>query len=690
MSAHLAPLNPAQRAAATAPAPVLVLAGAGSGKTETLIRRVANLILGGEPPDRLLCITFTAKAAGEMRSRLAALLGPEQTPRWVGTFHAVMARLLIEDGGGVPHLPRGFAILGQSDARELLMQAAGIQDRKEASLLQEAVSLLKNGLVTDPRRLPRSSALGRFEPEMLARAAAVLPAYQAALAGRQALDFDDLIATPVAAMRADPALAAHWSSRWAEILVDEYQDTNHAQHALVRLLAGKPGRVFAVGDDLQAIYGWRGADVAHIRRFGKDYRAAPPALKLETNYRSTAMILRAANAIAAEDPEALPKLLRPADPKAPPGLSITIREAPTAEDEGRGAVAWLQALRRRQPELPWRECAVLVRAGFVAEPILAALRQAAVPVRLVTDREPEPPKEVLATIAWLRLAMSRSRGGKPGAPVWDPAADDAFRRACAFPARGIGGTVFARLREHAAERGLALAAAVATLPATPAERQGLEAVLGVAGEIADGVARQRLGPADALRLAAEASEIAERLDLDGKLGHAWTAALRVAEQAGSVAAYCDGAALGAMPGDAEPADAVQVLTLHRAKGLEFDHVLLAGLEEGVWPNWQAEQQGAIAEERRLFYVGVTRARHSLRLSWVQRRRDWAGKPSRFLAEIPKALTEAGAAPRQAKGPGPAGRMAAVRPVQPVKPPSQAETDRLVAEFTARKAAKTPR
>jgi len=166
MSTHLACLNPAQRSAATTPAPLLVLAGAGSGKTETLIRRVADLILAGEAPDRLLCITFTAKAAGEMRGRLAALLGPEQTPRWVGTFHAVMARLLIEDGTSVPGLPRGFAILGQGDARALLMQASGIQDAKEASLLQEALSLLKNGLVTEPRRLPRSSAMARFAPEL--------------------------------------------------------------------------------------------------------------------------------------------------------------------------------------------------------------------------------------------------------------------------------------------------------------------------------------------------------------------------------------------------------------------------------------------------------------------------------------------------------------------------------------------
>ena len=661
-----------------------MLAGAGSGKTETLIRRVADLILTGEASERLLCITFTAKAANEMRSRLAARLG-ERTPRWIGTFHAVMSRLLIEDGAGVPGLPRGFAILGQRDARALLMQVAGMRDAKAAGLLLEAVSLLKNGLVSDPGRLPRSAAVLRFESEELARAAGVLPAYQAALAQRQALDFDDLIAWPVAAMRADPVLAKRWSGRWAEILVDEYQDTNHAQHALVRLLAGTAGRVFAVGDDLQAIYGWRGADVAHIRRFGKDYSAAPAPLKLEANYRSTPVILRAANAVAAKDPEALPKTLRPADPKAPAGSPIAIREVSTPEDEGRGAVAWLQALRQRQPALPWRECAVLVRAAFVAEPILAALRQAGIAVQLVIDREVETAKEVLATIAWLRLAMSR-RIGQPGIETWNPAADDAFRRACAFPARGIGGALFGRLREHAAEQGLALAAAVATAPITPGERLALDAVLGIARDIGDGVTRKRLGPADALRLAAETSEIAERLEenASGILAASLRAALDAAERTGSVIAYCDRAALGDAPAEAEAPDAVQVMTLHRAKGLEFDHVLLAGLEEGVWPNWLAEQHGGMAEERRLFYVGLTRARLSLRLSWVRNRRAWEGKPSRFLADIPRPLI-AGPSPAQSPRRG-----SAVAAAPPVQPPPQAEVDRLVAEFMARKVARASR
>ncbi len=665
---HLLPLNPAQRAAATAAAPVLVLAGAGSGKTETLTRRVAHLVLSGADPGRLLCITFTTKAAAEMRARLLRLLGPERTPRWVGTFHAVMARLLIEDGAAVANLPRGFAILGGRDARALLMGAAGVRDAKEGALLQEAVSLLKNGLTDDPRRLPRSSALARFDRDVLARAAAALPGYRAALLARPALDLDDLLAVPVAAMRADPALAARWAGRWAEVLVDEYQDTNHAQHALLRLLAGATGRVFAVGDDLQAIYGWRGADVSHIRRFGKDHPAAPAPLMLEVNYRSTPTILAAANAVAAQDPAALPKALRPADPKGAHGAQISIREAPTPEAEGQAAAAWVGALRRRQPDLPWRECAVLVRAGFVADPILVALRAAGIPAMLATDREPEAPKEVLAAVAWLRLAMS-----KQGA-AWHPAADDAFRRACAFPARGIGGALFGRLREYAAAGGMALAAAVASLPADARERQSLEAVLGVASEIRAGVDRRRLGAADALRLAAEASEVSEWLAAPA-LHRPWAAALAAAERVADVGAYCDAAALGDAAGGEEGTDAVQVLTLHRAKGLEFDHVLLAGLEEGVWPNWQAEQHGALDEERRLFYVGLTRARHSLRLSWVRHRREWAGKPSRFLADIPRALLE---------GEG-AGVPRGTAPARAAPRPTQAEADRLVAEFKARKA-----
>jgi len=682
MHDHLTSLNDDQRRAATAPAPQLLLAGAGTGKTETLARRAADLILNGEQPDRLLCITFTAKAAGEMRLRLSRLLGPECTPRWVGTFHAVMARLLIEDGAGLPGLARGFSILAPGDARGLLMQVAGVTDIKDGSQLQEAVSLLRNTLVVEAGRRPRPAVLQGCDPELLDRAAAMLPAYRAALAERDALDFDDLIVLPVLAMQADPLLGARWSARWSEILVDEYQDTNLAQHALVRLLAGDRRRVFAVGDDLQAIYGWRGADVAHIRNFARDYRMPGDPLRLEINYRSTPTILRAANAVGANDRDAMPKRLRPADPARPAGAPIVIREAATAEQEGRGALGWVQGLRKAQPDLAWRDCAILVRAGFVADPILKALQEASIPVRLVSERQPDAPKEVLAVIAWLRLAMSRTGGEAGNHEGWHAVADDAFRRCCAFPARGIGGSLFRRLRDHATDRGIALAASVDSIEASDAERDRLFAVLAVARRIGDGIVKNRLGVVASLRLAADSSGIQERLqgEVPDRLIKAWAACLQAAGTAASVRNYCDSASLDDVPGETGVPDAVQVMTLHRAKGLEFDHVLLAGLEEGVWPNWQAEKRDAMPEERRLFYVGITRARHSLRLSWVRQRRSWDAKPSRFLDEIPRSLLE-GAAPaipesRRADG---------IRPARTVAPPTQAETDRLVAAFMARRA-----
>ncbi|MGI4746423.1 MAG: ATP-dependent helicase [Janthinobacterium lividum] len=683
MHDHLASLNDDQRRAATAPAPQLLLAGAGTGKTETLARRAADLILNGEQPDRLLCITFTAKAAGEMRLRLLRLLGPEQTPRWVGTFHAVMARLLVEDGAGLPGLARGFSILAQTDARSLLMQVAGVTDIKDGSQLQEAVSLLRNALVVEGGRRPRSAALQGCDPEILDRAAVVLPAYRAALAERDALDFDDLIVLPVLAMQADPLLGARWSARWSEILVDEYQDTNLAQHALVRLLAGDRRRVFAVGDDLQAIYGWRGADVAHIRNFARDYRMPGDPLRLEINYRSTPTILRAANAVGANDREAMRKTLRPADPARPAGAPIVIREVTTAEQEGRGALGWVQALRKAQPDLAWRDCAILVRAGFVAEPILKALQDAHIPVRLVSERQPDAPKEVLAVIAWLRLAMSRTEGEAGTHETWQAVADDAFRRCCAFPARGIGGSLFRRLRDHATDRGMALAASVDSVEADDAERDRLLAVLAIARRIGDGIGQNRLGAAASLRLAADDSGIQDRLqgDVPDRLIKAWAACLQAAGTAGSVRTYCDSASLDDVPGETGVPDAVQVMTLHRAKGLEFDHVLLAGLEEGVWPNWQAEKRDAMPEERRLFYVGITRARHSLRLSWVRQRRSWDAKPSRFLDEIPRSLVE-GAAPAMAAS----RRADDIAPARAVAPPTQAETDRLVEAFMARRAA----
>lgn len=662
---HLDGLNAAQRAAVLAPAPQLVLAGAGSGKTETLARRVADHVLRRRTsPERLLCITFTAKAASEMRERLGLRLAREEVPKWVGTFHAVMARLLLEEGARIPGLPRGFSILSPAEGRAALLRAGAPSEGRELSAMQDAISLLKNSMLRPGKPWPRKPAFARFEEAQLEQAQALLPAYQAELERRTALDFDDLILIPVRAMQQDPALAERWSARWDEILIDEYQDTNTAQLSLLRLLSGKRGRIFAVGDDFQAIYGWRGAEVGHIRSFARHHPAAGEPIRLEENYRSTATILCAANAISARDPQALRKVLRPAGAEIPAGDPLVLREVETPQEEGRAVASRLQALRRTDPSLAWRECAVLVRAGFVAEPILAELREAGIPVRRVMEREAEAPRDILAAQAWLRLAMSWREG------QWDPGADDAFRRACAFPSRGIPGRLFSRLRGHAAEAGVALATAIATLEATEEERVLLRDVAETARRIGEEVLARRLRPEDALQVAATMSGIAAGLtEAPSARLASWEAAFAAAARAGSVSAYCDAAALDGLSTEVEPPDAVAVMTLHRAKGLEFDHVLLAGMEDGVFPVYHAETQGSLPEERRLFYVGLTRARRTLWLSWVRRRQNWVAKPSRFIAEIPAALFKA--AP------------IASGTAKPVKKVTQAEQDRLVAEFYAR-------
>jgi superfamily I DNA/RNA helicase len=686
MSDHLEGLNEQQAAAVAAPAPQLVLAGAGSGKTETLARRAIDLIQRqDERPDRLLCITFTNRAAAEMRARMAAKLGV-RAPAWVGTFHACMARLLTEDAGAIPDLPRGFAILDAARARATLGQVAGLRDPKALLPLHEAMSLLRNYGLENGRHPPRIPAFARFESAVLAQALAILPAYAAELRRLRALDFDDLLILPARAMAADAALAARWSGRWSEILVDEYQDTNAAQHRLLRLLAAGHGRVFAVGDDSQSIYGWRGAEITHIRRFGEDFPAAAPPIKLETNYRSTRTIRAAANAISARDPDAVRKTLRPAQATGTAGAAIMVRGCQTAEDEGRAVVGWVQALRARQPDMPLRACAVLVRAGFVAEPILEALREAGLGVQLVSEREAEPPREVLGVIAWLRLALSRHPVGHDG-EHWDPAADDAFRRTCAMPRGAIGGQAFARLRQHASDVGEALAASVQGAPLDAAETRAFEAVLATGRRIGDRIGGRGTKPSEALRVAAGESGLAEALGQAAAVRRAWATLLARADRAGTVEEFAEAAALGVLDAEPEGPDSIQVMTLHRAKGLEFDHVFMAGLEEGVFPSRRAETEGSLPEERRLFYVGLTRARHSLRLSWVRRRRQWASEASRFVTEIPQNLLE-GVVPqraepsaRKAAGSASKGRPAS-KPV--VKPPTAEEAARLVAAFQVRR------
>ena len=672
-------LNDAQRAAVEHQAPCLVIAGAGSGKTSTLTARVMRLLGRDQiPSERLLCITFTNKAAAEMRKRIAARIGAAHAPSWVGTFHAIAARLLREDGRTVAGLPLGFTILDQRQAQEAMSVVLGSEDRKEIEEVHAAASLLKNCLVLDQASLRRQEvmrapAFRRFEWDVLHRAMAVMPRYQEELKRRQALDLDDLLVLPVTAMRADPSLASRWAGRFDEILIDEYQDTNHAQHAMVQLLSSRHGRVFAVGDDAQAIYGFRGAEVAHIRRFARDYRSAKP-IRLEQNYRSTGAILAAANAAISRDRDTIPKRLW-TEQKA--GLKPTVRSATTAEDEARLIATTIESLRaERTGDAPWSEFAVLVRMAFVKNPIVEALRNAAIPVRRVSDRAPEVATEVQAAIAWLRLAASRRVEG--ARERWDPGADDAFRRACVLPRRGISGSQFGRLRDAASQKGLAFADAVRAADLSPEDQSAFEPILETARRIAS--ALPRLAADDALRLAAKESGTAALISAAGlRAKEDFQAMCNAAIQAGSLAGFVDVAAIDLAEEITTAADGVQVMTLHAAKGLEFDHVFLAGLEDGLFPSRKAEDQGALPEERRLFYVGLTRARRTLHLSWAQSR-QYPSRASRFLSEIeplPLPPTTKLKSPR----PGPPKTKGA--PVRLTAPPSKAEVNRLVEDYYKR-------
>ena len=389
----------------------------------------------------------------------------------------------------------------------------------------------------------------------------------------------------------------------------------------------------------------------------------------------------AANAAISRDKDTIPKRLWT---EQEAGQKPTVRSATTAEDEGRMIAATIGSLRaKRAGNAPWSEFAVLVRAAFVMMPIVEALRNAGIPVRRISDRAPEVATEVQAVIAWLRLAASRSNRG--GRERWDPGADDAFRRACVLPRRGISGSQFGRLRDAASEKGLAFADAVRAEDISKKDRSVFEPILEIARRI--GSALPGLAADDALRLAAKESGMAALISAAGRRAKEdFQATCTAAIQAGSLAGFVDVAAIDLADEITTVADGVQIMTLHAAKGLEFDHVFLAGLEDGVFPSRKAEDQGALPEERRLFYVGLTRARRTLHLSWAQSRK-FPSRASRFLSEIePLSLPP----PPPGTSPRPGPRRTKGAPVRLNEPLSDAEVERLVEDYYKRKGKHPPR
>ncbi len=657
MSDLLEDLNDAQREAVLHGAgPLLVLAGAGSGKTRVIVHRIARLVQeDGVVPWRVLAVTFTNKAAGEMRERLQGLLGLTANELWVQTFHAFGARFLRREAARAGLSP-SFPIYDDDDQLRLvkgILVELG-QDDGETLTARQALSSIDRwkGLALRPAEIPLEDhdIEGHLAREVYAR-------YDAALARAGAADFGDLLMRPVRLLEEDERLRARWAERFEHLLVDEFQDTNPVQYRLLRLLAGSRGNVCVVGDDDQAIYRWRGADVENILGFDRDFPGTR-IVKLERNYRSTRNVLDAAHAVIARAGRRREKRLWTEEPPGEP-LALLVGQDEHDEAEKIARAVALERARGTSGD----EIAVLYRTNAQSRPIEAALRAARVPYVIVRGTSFYERAEVRDAAAYLRLAL-------------EPRSDLDLERVVNKPARGIGEKTVERLRAHARASGSSLYDALAEVEAIEGLKPAARRALSSFRETIAGLAKD----APALDAGIAVQEVLRRTGLLARLEaeHTDEATERAENLVELVAAAreFDESILGAPPprdpdepvppplarfleqiallGEADlatPEGRVALMTLHAAKGLEFTAVILSGLEEGTFPRepWgdvlPAEAAAAHDEERRLCYVGMTRAKKRLTLSLARRRMGFGEggpsfrqmEPSRFLTDLPPEL-----------------------------------------------------
>jgi DNA helicase-2/ATP-dependent DNA helicase PcrA len=628
----LASLNEAQQRAVTAPlGPVLVLAGAGTGKTRALIARVAYLIAEiGAKPHGILALTFTNKAAGELQERLADLLGHDETLPWAGTFHSFCARLLREYGN-VLGFRRNFTIYDTDDSQRLLaeiLREKGIaRDELPPAVLQNWISAQKNGREPTPARAGKRDPRRRHVPELLER-------YNELLRQSQAMDFDDLLRLPIELFDANPEILSRVQKRYRHILIDEYQDTNRLQYELGRRLAQKHRSLFAVGDDDQSIYGWRGADLRNILEFEQDFPDAT-VCRLEQNYRSTEAILRVANDVIACNRARKEKEIWTS---LKGGERAILRPCRTDLDEAHEVVGEIFHLVRRQ-RIPWNTFAILYRTNAQSRAFEETLLSQAIPYSLVGAIRFYERREIKDALSYLRVIVN-------------PSDELSLRRLFGAPSRGIGPKSIQRLDRAAHEwqttmwEGLAKTDEVPEL--TPAAKVRLKATYDLLTSLREKTSRlslpdliseMQLASGLRARLEEEATpEARDRLEnLDQLIAsaqerHRRNPAMTLDDFLQEIALISD------VDDWRDKADAVTLMTLHAAKGLEFPCVFIAGLEEGLFPHERSgDGELDIEEERRLFYVGVTRAKEKLYLTYAAQR--WRGgkitesEPSRFLREI---------------------------------------------------------
>jgi ATP-dependent DNA helicase Rep len=647
VSEPAASLNPAQLDAVHhLGGPCLVLAGAGSGKTRVITHKIARLLQAGYAPGQIAAITFTNKAAAEMRERVKALIGARAAkPLVVSTFHSLGVRMLRSDGQRIG-LKEQFSIMDSDDVLSILKDAGGSNDNALARRWQWAISLWKNQGLSSAQVEPAD------DDERVAQR--VMQRYEERLAAFQAVDFDDLISVPVALLRRDAEVRAKWQDTLRYLLVDEYQDTNATQYEMLKLIAGERAMFTAVGDDDQSIYGWRGATIDNLRRLPDEY----PNLKvipLEQNYRSTGHILRAANAVIGHNPKLFEKKLWSAFGDGEP---VRVVECDGEEHEAERAVASIQGQRGQGGQVAFKDFAVLYRANHQAKVFEKALRRANIPYKVSGGQSFFDRAEIKDLCAWLRLLVNHDD-------------DPAFLRAVATPKRGIGHQTLASLGEFAAKWKTSLYEALFAESLGTMVNARAVGSLHEFGRYVNDLeyrARHTVGAEDAKALllgwlkdidyekhlyegedseklaAARWSNVLDFVDWiakrcggeienDGGLS-VETERKSVLEVAQTISVIISLAERG------DEQDVVTLSTLHAAKGLEWPHVVLAGINEGLLPFRSEDDEMTpqrLEEERRLMYVGITRARSTLVVSTLRRRkrgRDTiAGVPSRFIAEM---------------------------------------------------------
>ena len=623
-------LNPPQKQAVLhVEGPLLVLAGAGSGKTRVIVEKIAHLIQSGRyPAKRIAAITFTNKAAREMRERVAKRIrGDGAQDLTIATFHSLGLRIMQAEHAKLG-LRRGFSIFDADDsAAQLkdLLPPGSKPDAVEAA--KQLVSRAKNAGLSPEQAADAARSTRERE------AAALYARYQQRLSAFNAVDFDDLIRLPVQLLETDADAMLGWRERIGYLLVDECQDTNDAQYRLLKALAGETGQFTCVGDDDQSIYAWRGANPDNLLQLGSDYPALR-IVKLEQNYRCSNRVLRAANALIANNPHEHPKTLWS---DAADGERIRVWECKDAAHEAEKVASEIQFTAQKHAA-PWSEFCILFRGNHQSRALEKSLQLLRIPYHLSGGTAFLDRGEVKDALAWLRLLAN-------------PDDDAAFLRAVQSPNRGVGATTLQRLGELANHAHLPLSRAAESitlskqLPARAANAlQGFaDIVRGLRGEA------RTLAPAELVRKLNERSGLLAALRALCKDEAQFQARRRNLDE---LADWFDGpktsgpgelAAALALLSHADKGDAgnqVRLMSMHAAKGLEFRYVFIIGVEDGNLPHEASIEEGRIDEERRLFYVGITRAKEQLWLSHANEAQRWGDrmrlKPSRFIDELPAA------------------------------------------------------